>query len=228
MIKALIFDFDGLILDTESPALQAWQEIYEAHGCTFPLEQWLALIGGAGSGSFDAFDALERQLGRAVERERFQDQRRRRKLALTALQPLLPGVLDYLEAAARLGLRTGLASSSPYDWVSSNLERHGLLERFPCIRCSGDVAHVKPEPDLYLAALAALQVQAEEAVALEDSPNGVWAAKRAGIFCVAVPNPLTGRMPLEHADLRLSSLAALPLDELLRTVERRRQGVKAP
>lgn len=218
MIRALIFDFDGLILDTEAPALQSWQELYAEHGADFPVDAWAATIGTAG-GVFDPFAYLETQLGRPLDRAALRARRARRKLELTAAQELLPGVLDYLQAARRLGLAVGLASSSGFDWVGGHLERFGLSGHFACIRCAGDVARAKPEPDLYLAVLAALGVQPQEAIALEDSPNGVRAAKRAGLVCVAVPNPITGRFPLDHADLRLPSLAALPLEELLQRVE---------
>jgi beta-phosphoglucomutase-like phosphatase (HAD superfamily) len=98
-----------------------------------------------------------------------------------------------------------------------------LLEYFAILKTGDQVARTKPAPDLYLAALDALGVRADQAIALEDSPHGVRSAQNAGIFCVAVPNQLTGRLPLEHADLRLTSMAALPLEELLRTVEEKYQ-----
>ena len=95
---------------------------------------------------------------------------------------------------------------------------------FDAIKTSADVERVKPDPALYLAALDALGLDATEAIALEDSPNGIAAAKAAGLFCVAIPNAMTHDLDVSAADLRLASLADLPLAELLHIVENRRTG----
>jgi HAD superfamily hydrolase (TIGR01509 family) len=115
-------------------------------------------------------------------------------------------------------MRLAVASSSPRSWVGGHLERLGIIDHFDHLRCADDVRQVKPDPELYLAALAALGVAAHEAIALEDSPNGVLAAKRAGLFCVAVPNSLTRQMPLDHADRLVDSLADLPLQDLVDSI----------
>jgi putative hydrolase of the HAD superfamily len=103
--------------------------------------------------------------------------------------------------------------------VEGHLKRLGLYDDFAAIKTSEDVAHTKPAPDLFLAALASLQVEAQEAIVFEDSPNGILAAKRAGLFCVTVPNGLTAGLSLELADMRLNSLTDLTLDDLLKEVE---------
>jgi HAD superfamily hydrolase (TIGR01509 family) len=221
MIQALIFDFDGLILDTELSALTSWQEIYKEYNCTIPIAQWMTTIGGTAATFFDPLDYLEQQLGRPVEREALRARRRQIHEATTSTLSALPGVEDYLADARRLGLKIGLASSSTRRWVSGHLTRLGLLPYFDCVRCADDVAHKKPDPELYLAVLKELDVEATRAVALEDSPNGVTAAQRAGIFCVAIPNALTGQMPLDHADMHLTSLAEIPLEQLLAKVEQK-------
>ena len=131
-----------------------------------------------------------------------------------------PGVRDYLDAARRLGLGLAVASSSSRRWVAGHLERLGLADRFDVLRCAEDVTRVKPHPDLYVAALKALGAAPVAAIALEDSPNGVLAAKRAGLFCVAVPNPLTAKLDLTAADILLASLDELPLPALLRRTGR--------
>lgn len=219
MIRAIVFDFDGLILDTEVPEFQTWQEIYAAHGCTLPFAVWAMCIGT--TNAFDPYAYLEEQLGRVVDREAVQQQQRQRCDTLIAAQAALPGVHDYIAEATRLGLQLGVASSSSRAWVSGHLTRLELGQHFLCIKCRDDVPQTKPDPALYQAALAALGVLPEEAIALEDSPNGILAAKRAGLFCVAVPNLLTRQLPLDHADLQIPSLAAFPLPELLRAVQRR-------
>lgn len=220
MIRGLIFDFDGLILETEGPVYQSWQELYAAYGSNLPFEQWAKII-GTHDLLFDAWAELERQLGRPLNRAELETQRREREMALICAQPPLPGVRDYLGDARRLGLKVAVASSSSRGWVSGHLRRLGLLDNFDVIRTREDVARTKPAPELYLAALEALGLSAQEAVAFEDSPNGILAAKAAGIFCVAVPNALTSRLPLDHADLRLASLASLPLHTLLEQINGR-------
>ena len=110
MIRAIVFDFDGLILDTELPEFQSWQEIYQAHGCTLSFAVWATCIGTVGA--FDPYAYLEEQLGRTVDHAVVQAQQRQRCDALIAVQTVLPGVHDYLAEARRLGLHVGVASSS--------------------------------------------------------------------------------------------------------------------
>jgi HAD superfamily hydrolase (TIGR01509 family) len=221
-MRSLIFDFDGLIVDTELPAFQTWQEIYHAHGCALPLSTYATCIG-----SPDAFDPhayLEAQLGRLLDREEIRVQRRQRYIELTEAQSPLPGVQDYITEAKRLGLKLGVASSSPRDWVVDHLSQFGLREYFDCIKCADDARRTKPDPELYQLVLDALDLRADQAIALEDSPNGVLAAKQAGIFCVAVPNAVTRQLSLDQADLCLASLVDLPLEQLLAQVRSNGKG----
>ncbi len=222
MIRALVFDFDGLILDTEMPVFVAWQEVYRAYGCTLTLAAWSACLGSGDPAAFDPYLHLEAQLGRPVDRAAVDRRQHPREMELLAAQTVLPGVEAYLRDARRLGLGLAVASSSPHSWVDSHLDRLGLLRWFDVVKCGEDVAVTKPAPDLYLAAVAALGVLPAEAIALEDSPNGILAARRAGLFCVAVPNLLTRQLDTSYADLRLDSLADLPLEALLARVEQSR------
>ncbi len=226
-MEALIFDFDGLILDTEVSELQAWREIYAEYNAELPLEQWAIGIGG-GVDAFDVFAHLESQVGHAVPREEIVARRRKRRMELLAAEVLLPGIESYIHDAKHLGMKVGLASSSSRAWVYGHLARLGILEHFDYIKCGDEVTRKKPDPELYLSVLSGLGVRAEQTIALEDSPNGILAAQRAGIFCVAVPNPVTSQLALDHADLRLNSLALLPLQNLVAEVERRRSGLVAP
>jgi len=215
MIKALIFDFDGLILDTETPDYDAWQEIYAGHSAQLPIELWGQLIGGSGASDFDAAIHLEKLLGQPLDRAALNARWRARSDELIACQPALPGVKDYLDDARRLGLRLAIASSSPHKWVDTYLADLGLLDYFEIIICADDVRRVKPDPGLFLAALSALHLRAEEVIVFEDSPNGVKAAKSVGIFTVAVPIALTRQLGVDGADIVLPSLASLRLEELL-------------
>lgn len=213
MIKAVIFDFDGLILDTESPVYQSWQEIYQDYGCSLPISEWLKCVGTADA--FDPYDYLEAQLGHPLDRTKVHQKRVSLKSSLIDLKSVMPGVEDKIAEARTLGLRLGVASSSPRSWVVDNLVRLKLEHHFSTIRCSEDVERVKPDPALYVGALQALKVKANEAIVFEDSLNGVTAAKRAGIFCVAVPNAITRHSSFELADLQLSSLADVSLQTVI-------------
>jgi HAD superfamily hydrolase (TIGR01509 family) len=221
MIRAIIFDFDGLILETEGPIFQSWQECYQELGGELSLEKWGTII-GMSEGVFDPFDDLEAQLGKTIDRAAIAPGRQARERELVAAQSVLPGVESYLRAAMEMGLKIGLASSSPCVWVEGHLKRLNLFDYFECIRASDDVKHTKPAPDLFLATLECLEVASKEAIVLEDSPNGVEAARKANIFVVAVPNDLTRQLDLDHANMRLDSLADMPLAELLQAVESKR------
>ncbi len=217
MIRGLIFDFDGLILDTEVPIFRSWQEIFAEHGCTMTVHDWADYLGRSPD-SFDPCDKLEACLGRPVDRDALHARQRAREQELIESEEVLPGVVDRLQEAKRMGLKLAVASSSPRSWVHGHLSRLGLLKEFDCIRCGDEVREAKPAPDLFLAALSCLGLKPEEAIVFEDAPHGVAAAKRAGIFCVAVPNALTRALGFDHADLTVESLAAITLAELLRRV----------
>ena len=213
VIRAIVFDFDGLILDTEEPIYRSWLEVYEAHGEDLPFERWVQIVGSTTTG-FHPQHHLEERLGRPLPKEVL-ERRMDRRTELILANRVLPGVVQRLDEAREMGLGLGVASSSTQEWVRGHLVRLGILDRFDCLRCRDDVANAKPEPDLYLAVLDCLGVRAEEAIAIEDSPNGVVAAKRAGMKCVAIPNAITARLDLSHADLILSSLAELTVAQLL-------------
>jgi HAD superfamily hydrolase (TIGR01509 family) len=213
LIRALIFDFDGLILETEAPVYRSWKEVYEAHGIPLPFDLWVKTVGSSNQ-AFHPQLHLEERLGSPLTQDVL-DRRVARRVELVLAEPLRPGVVDLVEAARAAGMKVGVASSSSHDWVRGHLERLGILDRFDCLVTRDEVERVKPEPDLYLASLDCLGVVAADAVAIEDSPNGITAAKRAGLRCVVVPNPITEGLDLSQADLRLSSLADVTLPHLL-------------
>ena len=211
-VTALIFDFDGLIVDSESPGFQAWSELYASHGCVLPFEKYAACIGTIGG--FDLHGYLQEQSGRVFDRSELEAACNRRWLELMDGQQLLPGIAACVSSARMRGVKLAVASSSTFKWVTRNLSRFELLDQFDAICTRDHVDAVKPDPALYRLALDRLGVHAGEAIAFEDSPNGILAAKRAGIFCVAVPNPLTRNLPLDLADRRLSSLEEFSLDDV--------------
>jgi len=222
-IKGLIFDFDGLILDTEIPEYEAWQEIYSRYNCRLELQEYARCLGSSNA-AFDPLHHLQSLVCHPIDLPAIQEEQRRLALQVTLEQPVLPGILEYLTTAREAGLRLAVASSSPLWWVGGHIDRLGLRAYFDCIRTSEDVARVKPAPDLYQNALGCLGIAPQEAIALEDSPNGITAAQRAGIFCVAVPNALSARLDTSHADHTVDSLANLPLHELIAHVQAVREN----
>jgi HAD superfamily hydrolase (TIGR01509 family) len=214
VIKALIFDFDGLILETEGPSYQSWQTLYHSFGLSLPFSTWSSIIGTT-QGVFDPASELKKKVQRQVDWHAVELQRQASEQALIESQPVLPGVLEYLQEGRQLGLKIGLASSSSCHWVMGHLARLNLVHYFDCIRAADDVRNVKPHPELYLSVLSSLGIRPAEAIALEDSPLGIQSAKESGVYCVAVPNPLTSLLDLGRADLQISSLADMPLRALL-------------
>jgi len=211
-VRALVFDFDGLLVDTESAALRAWEETLATQGLAMPHDTWTAAIGGQGSEAAMLAHLAER-LGHAdacALRARWWE----RHLALVEASPLRPGVAGYLADAVRLGLGLAIASSATGDWVAAHLHRLGTREAFTVV-ATGDAYRAKPAPDTYLGALAGLGIPAAEAVAFEDSPTGVVAAKMAGLHCVAVPNPVTAVLSFPGADAVLPSFEEMSLPDLL-------------
>jgi HAD superfamily hydrolase (TIGR01509 family) len=217
MIRAIIFDFDGLILETEGPTYQSWQEVYQSFGYPLPFSTWSSMVGTTQS-DFDPLLELQKLVKDSVDWEAVESRRQVSENALIEAQPILPGVEDYLRDAIRLGLKIGLASNSSSQWVTRYLTRLGLVDCFDCIRTSDDVQRIKPDPELYLSVLCGLEVKADEAFALEDSPIGIRSAKGAGLYCIAVPNDLTRQLVLTQADFQLDSLAEMPLEGLLHKV----------
>jgi HAD superfamily hydrolase (TIGR01509 family) len=217
-VEALLFDFDGTLVDTESAEYHAWEQIFREHGVELTVERWSSCIGTIGG--FEPLEELERAVG-AIDADEVTAARRRRLYELLAREALRPGVAEYLDGAKRLGLKVGIASTSSEEWILSQLARIEHSDPFDCVVCANlDPERAKPRPTVYLEALDQLGVEPESAIAFEDSPNGVTAAKAAGIYTVAVPNRITALLDLRHADLLLESLADVPLEELLGRVRR--------
>ena len=219
MVRGLIFDFDGLILDTEGPVFQSWVELFREHGAELVLDEWASVIGTSDHEHFNPFTLLEEKVGKVYSHERLESDRFAREMALCEKQSILPGVLDIIQAAEQRNLKLAVASSSSRDWVVGHLNRLGLFQYFEFIHTSDDVEKTKPDPALFNLALASLNLKHQEAIVFEDSPNGVTAAKAAGIFVVAVPNDLTRQLPLDHADIILNSLEDVTLDDIIAITE---------
>lgn len=213
-IKALIFDFDGLIIDTETPELKAWHELFHRYGIDFSFEDYARFIGMVYDDT-SALDVLQSRLGIHLDKESLFKEFKQRKIELIDQQPLRSGIRDYLIKARLLGLKIGLASSAKREWIDRYLSKHAIAHYFDCVKTIEDASQPKPHPQLYLLSLECLGIAAKEAIALEDSYNGICAAKAAGLHAVAVPNSVTSAFDFSRADLRLEHLADLSLEEMI-------------
>jgi HAD superfamily hydrolase (TIGR01509 family) len=211
-LRALVFDFDGLILDTETAVFESWRVTWRRFGFELPRDRWMASIGTDGS-SFDPVGELSERMGRPLAEEEVAERRRVRDEILLAEQAMT-GIPELLAEARRGGVPLAVASSSPREWVEPHLDRLDLRDRFDTIVTRDDTERAKPFPDLYQEAVRRLGVDPRSAVAFEDSPNGVTAAKSAGLVCVAVPCDMTRDLHFGAADLMLSRVDELTLAAL--------------
>ena len=217
MVRALIFDFDGLILDTESSLFEAWREIYREYGLEIPLDAWAQMLGQS-SDPPEAYDFLEAMIDEELDREDLKERRIMRELDILQDQSALPGVRELICEAKEQGLVLAVASSSEHAWVDYHLERLELMGSFDVVICADDVPATKPAPDLYIRALNDLGLSSQDAIALEDSEHGVHAAHAAGLVCIAVPNAITKSASFDQAQIILESLDGIGLDDILRRV----------
>jgi beta-phosphoglucomutase-like phosphatase (HAD superfamily) len=211
-IRALFFDFDGTLWDSESAVFDAYRRLYATHGEDLPADEWALGVGTLGG--FDPVADLEARLGRALKRTKGEGW----EGVVGSLEDigLRPGVHTYIEEAVARGLALGIVSSNERDWVLEHLSRLGVADVWSVVlTADGDELRAKPSPALYLEALRTVGAAPDEAVAVEDSPHGIAAAKSAGIFCLAVPNEVTVNLDLSAADVTVGSLEDLPLERLL-------------
>jgi HAD superfamily hydrolase (TIGR01509 family) len=211
--RALIFDFDGLILDTEVAIYEAWREIYSSHGHPLTMETWAQCV-GSDFGHYDPMADLERMLEKKLDWEPITHQRRHRVNSILHGKEEMPGVRARLLEAKALGISCAVASSSSHDWVDGWLGRLGLADLFSSTTCLEDVGKAKPDPGLFLHAAGKLGAKPEEIIVFEDSLNGLRAARAAHMRCVVVPCDLTRHLTFEGAWRQYRSLEEVKIADL--------------
>lgn len=212
MLKAIILDFDGLIVDTEVVWYQIYVEWFKQHkGYDMTVEEFLTCVG---SNAEDLFRKLDAQ-GIHVDREAFVRDTQQRFIEQSGTLPAKDGVADFIRAARERGVKVALATSSGRKKPETHLRRLGLLEEFDLLVTAEDVTRIKPFPDLFLAAAEKLGLAPEECLVVEDSLNGLKAGQNAGMRVLVVPNDVTKYCTFE-GDLRLcDSLAQVDFDALM-------------
>lgn len=216
MIKAVIFDFDGLILDTEYALYDAFCQVLEMEVGQLPIKEYATYIGTDGKALYEYI--LNKSNGALTMEEVIEKSGvfHREKLKNPIARE---GVEDYLKAAKEIGFKIALATSSDREWVSDFLTQLGLIEYFDVLSTKDDVEHVKPDPAVYQNAIRQLGVLSEEVIAFEDSGNGTKAAVAAGVNCVIVPNQITENLPFSGHKMRLSSMKDMSFEEVLTKIE---------
>jgi HAD superfamily hydrolase (TIGR01509 family) len=218
-LMAVIFDFDGVILDSETTEFEAHRLIYEQCGVALTPEEWCDQIGIWVDGHAGRwFKRLSELSDRAPDQRTFEAEKHRLCRALVSYEPMR-GIRQLLDALADAAIPTAIASTSPARWVVAAVERAGLLDRFGTIVTADDVARRKPAPDVYLEAARRLGVEPGRSIALEDSGPGIASARAAGMKTVAIPHWLTERHDLSAADLRVAHAGDLTIGILQALIE---------
>lgn len=203
--SAVLFDFDGVLVDTEWAIYKAWQRTFQANGHELPLEIYTRCIGS----DFETWSPkthLEELTGSSFDWHQLDAQRQTEiRNDLDQAGPM-PGVLDLLEDLASQKVRLAVVSSSHHGWVDDWLDQLKLTPYFETVVCRGDAKRIKPAPDLWIEALRRLDLPSSSCVAIEDSLNGVKSAKAAGLAVWAVPNRTTACLDFAAADRVLPSL----------------------
>lgn len=203
MYEAVIFDMDGVLVNSEFAHARAWQEVLAASGCGLDVEY--LLMRGAGVADEDFVLRMRGEYNVSTPAVDLLAQKRERYLQLAQTEvELFPGALPLLESLS-WRCKLGLATSSPWEQADLFLERFNFRHYFQAIGAREDVARLKPFPDIYLYVMRQLDVSPSRGVAVEDSPTGVTAACAAGLPVVAVATTHS-RHSLAHASIVLSSL----------------------
>lgn len=218
-VRAIVFDFDGLLMDTESTMLRSWQWEWEQWGLTLDTGSFFANHGG--DVTEERCAALAAAAGPGFDLAASQQRRRAYRDKLHEDLDLAPGMREWLAEAKGMGLRLALASGSGREWLTMHLDRVGVTDAFEVITSGDEVPRTKPAPDVYRLALGRLSLPGAAAVAAEDTAHGVTAAQAAGLRCIAIPNPFVAPERVRHADLVLSSASECTLQDALARIGQR-------
>lgn len=203
--STVLFDFDGVLVDTEWAIYDAWHRTFQRHHHPLPLEVYTQCI-GSDFATWSPKTHLEELTGQAFDWHDLDAKRQEEILADLAQEGPMPGVLALLSQLKEAGVNCAVVSSSSHDWVDNWLEKLGLRPWFSEVVCRGDAPRIKPAPDLYLEAVRRFGKSAENCLVIEDSLNGVKAANAAGCPVWVVPNRVTAMLDFSLATKVFPSL----------------------
>ena len=205
-ISAVLFDFDGVLVDTEWAIYQSWKRVFEGHGQHLPLDIYTRCI-GSDFATWSPKTHLEELTGRAFDWHDLDARRQEEIMKELSHERAMHGAGDLLGALTAAAMPTAVVSSSSHHWVDGWLDKLGLSAHFQTTVCRGDAPRIKPAPDLFLEAAKRLSVAPEHCLVIEDSFNGLKAAKAAGMAVWVVPNRVTEGLDFSAADRVFRSLA---------------------
>jgi len=206
--KAILFDFDGILVDTEWAIYQAWCRTFFRHGQELPLPLYTKCIGS----DFDAWSPklyLEELTQQSFDWEKMDEERQIEIRSELEREGAMTGVLAFIEKNAQRGIIQAVVSSSSHSWVDGWLDRLDLRKFFTNVVCRGDAPRIKPAPDLYLQAAKDLALAPNECLVIEDSKNGLMAAHAAGMCTWIVPNRVTSGLDFSLAESVFADFTAL-------------------
>ena len=212
MLKGLIFDFDGLMIDTE----YTWYPIYkdylmDQHNYELKMEDFLTAIG---SNDDYLMSVLQKEIGDDFDLAHFNTVKSVEFDTISNTLPMMDGVHDLLLGAKEAGIKLAIATSSQHPHAYNHLKRWGIDDLFEVIITGSDVDEVKPAPDLFLKALSSLNLDAAHVFVIEDSYNGLLAANTANIDCIIVPNEVTKYSEFKTHTHKLNSLDEISIEDL--------------
>ena len=214
LLAAVVFDFDGVILDSETPEYESHRRIFAQCGVPLTVEEWCDQIGVWVEHHEQRWHArLCERSAHAPDWPAFEAEKHRLFQELVPPAPMR-GIVDLLDALAAGGVPLAIASTAPARWVVAAAERIGVRDRFHAIITLHDVQRRKPAPDAYLEATRRIGVDPARSVAIEDSGPGIASARAAGLKTVAVPHWLTEGHDLAAADLRVAHAGEITLEVL--------------
>lgn len=215
-LEAVVFDFDGLIIDSEWVIFETAVAAFAAHGHRLTVQAWSTIVGTNDEHHPDRWARLCAACGvEGFDREDYEAAYEEQDRSNRDSLPALPGVVELVTELSAAGVPLGIASSSSLGWLDRHVRRLGLAHHFTTLVGADLVGGVgKPAPDVYLKACADLGADPSRSVALEDSAHGATAAKAAGMTVVAVPSQITRHNDFSHADLCVGSLTELDLAQV--------------
>lgn len=204
--SAVLFDFDGILVDTEWAIYQAWRRVFEAHGQHLPLEIYTRCI-GSDFATWSPKTHLEELTGLAFDWHDLDTRRQGEIMADLTHEGPMHGAIAVLEKLKSAEIPCAVVSSSSHHWVDGWLEKLGLAAYFKTTVCRGDAPRIKPAPDLYLEAAKRLAILPADCLVIEDSLNGLNSARSAGMAAWVVPNRVTECLDFSGAEQIFRSLA---------------------